>query len=276
MTLYQRRMFVNRLSLTASVVVTAFGLFWLFWLLLTLFQNGIQWLRADVFFQNTPPPGTSGGLMNAILGSVIMTGVGVSIGAPIGILVATYLAEYGRNRVVATVVRLFNDVLLSTPSIIIGVFVYGIIVLKTGHFSGWAGGLALSLIVLPIVARTTEDMLRLVPDSLREAAVALGAPYWKVVVSIVYRAARAGIATGVLLAVSRIAGETAPLLFTALNNQFLSADLEAPMPNLPVVIFQFALSPYDDWQHLAWVGAFLITFTVLILNILARYIMARR
>ena len=269
MTRYTRRLIVNRFNLTVSVLTTIFGLVWLVWLLWTLLSNGLQWLSLDIFTEITPPPGSTGGLINAIVGSVILTGLGVLIGAPVGVLAATYLAEYGRGMGPA-VIRFINDVLLSAPSIIIGVFVYTAVVLQTGHFSGWAGALALALIVLPVVVRTTEDMLRLVPNTLREAAAALGAPYWKVLVHVVYRAALGGILTGVLLATARIAGETAPLLFTALNSQFWSTDLSEPMANLPVVIFQFALSPYEDWQRLAWTAALLITFTVLLLNIVAR------
>lgn len=273
MNLYMRRRLVNRFNLSVSVLTTLFGLFWLVWLLWTLIVNGVQWLSWDVFTDATPPPGVAGGLSNAIVGSVILTLLGVLIGTPVAVLTATYLSEYGRASKIATAVRFINDVLLSAPSIIIGVFIYTIFVLPTGHFSGWAGALALALIVLPIVVRTSEEMLRLVPNSLREAAAALGAPYWKVIVMIVYRAALSGILTGILLATARIAGETAPLLFTALNNQFWSDDLGGPMPNLPVVIFQFALSPYEDWQHLAWAGALLITFSVLVLNLLARGIL---
>lgn len=273
---YTRRVLVNRFNLGVSVLMTLFGLVWLAWLLWTLAANGLQWLDTAVFTQMTPPPGSTGGLANAIVGSVLLTAMGVAIGAPLGILAATFLAEYGRGSWLAASIRFTNDVLLSAPSIILGVFVYTLVVLRTGHFSGWAGALALALIVLPVVVRTSEDMLTLVPNRLREAAAALGAPYWKVVVFIVYRAALSGMLTGVLLATARIAGETAPLLFTALNNQFWNTDLGHPMPNLPVVIFQYALSPYEDWQHLAWAAALLITFVVLLLNILARAVLGRR
>ena len=270
MNLYTQRRLINGFNLTVSVLATVFGLFWLTWLLWTLFSNGFQWLSIDVFTEITPPPGSAGGLINAIVGSLIMTTLGVIIGTPIGILAGTYLSEFARTSKFSAVVRFINDILLSAPSIIIGVFIYEIVVISMGHFSAWAGALALSLIMLPVVVRTTEDMLRLIPNSLREAASALGTPQWKVVTMIVYRAARAGIITGVMLGLARISGETAPLLFTALNNQFWSSDLNQPIANLPVVIFQFAMSPYEDWHHLAWAGALLITITILLLNILAR------
>ncbi|MEJ2024235.1 MAG: phosphate ABC transporter permease PstA, partial [Deltaproteobacteria bacterium] len=244
--LYQRRRFANALILVASLLTTLFGLFWLVWLLWTLLSEGLQYLHLSVFYQPTPPPGSSGGLGNAILGSIVLTTAGVLIGAPAGVLAGTYLSEFARESRVASVVRFVNDILLSAPSIILGVFVYEVVVVHMGHFSGFAGSLALALIALPIVVRTTEDMLHLVPNAVREAAAALGAPQWKVTVAIVFRAARSGILTGVLLAVARISGETAPLLFTALNNQFWSHSLNEPIANLPVVIFQFAMSPYDD------------------------------
>lgn len=275
MNLYTRRRVVNWVGLTLSILATLFGLFWLFWLLWTLFGNGLQWIRPRLFLESTPPPGANGGLANAIVGSVILTIVGVGIGAPAGVLAGTYLAEFGRTSRLGWIVRFVNDILLSAPSIIIGVFVYGLIVLRVGHFSGWAGAVALALIVLPVVVRTTENMMRLVPDSLREAAAALGAPSWKVTIVIVYRCALPGIMTGVLLGMARISGETAPLLFTALNNQFWSTDMSRPFPNLPAVIFQFAMSPYEDWQHLAWAGALLITVTILIISIAARIILRR-
>jgi len=270
MKLYTRRRIINIFNLTVSVLATVFGLFWLTWLLWTLFDNGLHWLRLDVFTMITPPPGSDGGLANAIVGTLLITGFATLIGTPIGILVGTYLAEFGRYSRLASTVRFINDVLFSAPSIIIGVFVYELVVVTTGHFSGWAGSLALALIVIPVVVRTTEDMMRLVPDSLREAAAALGAPRWKMISDVVYRASITGILTGILLAIARISGETAPLLFTALNNQFWSNDMSTPMPNLPVVIFQFAMSPYEDWHHLAWAGALLITLSVLFMNILAR------
>jgi phosphate transport system permease protein len=276
MNLYTRRRIINAFNLTISVATTIFGLFWLVWLLWTLFENGLHWLRLDVFTKMTPPPGSEGGLSNAIVGSIILTGVATLIGTPLGVLAGTFLAEFGRYSKMASVVRFVNDVLLSAPSIIIGVFVYEMVVVTTGHFSGWAGSVALALIMIPVVVRTTEDMMRLVPDTLREAAAALGAPRWKVISTVVYRASITGILTGVLLAVARISGETAPLLFTALNNQFWSTNMNSPMPNLPVVIFQFAMSPYEDWHHLAWAGALLITLSVLFMNILARTVLRPR
>jgi len=276
MNLYTRRRIINAFNLSVSVMATIFGLFWLVWLLWTLFENGLHWLRLDVFTKMTPPPGNAGGLWNAIVGSVILTGVATLIGTPLGVLAGTFLAEFGRYSKVASIVRFVNDVLLSAPSIIIGVFVYEMVVVTTGHFSGWAGSLALALIMIPVVVRTTEDMMRLVPDTLREAAAALGAPRWKVISTVVYRASITGILTGVLLAVARISGETAPLLFTALNNQFWSTNMNSPMPNLPVVIFQFAMSPYEDWHHLAWAGALLITLSVLLMNIVARTVLRPR
>ncbi len=268
--LYRKRRLVNFLVLACSVLTTLFGLFWLVWLLETLFLHGFRYLNLSVFTEPTPPPGQSGGLANAIAGSVLITIMGVLLGAPLGVLSGTFLSEYGNRSRVAPIIRFVNDVLLSAPSIILGVFIYEIVVVPSGHFSGWAGSLSLALIALPIIVRTTEDMLKLVPNTVREAACALGAPRWKVTVAIVYRAARAGIFTGILLAVARISGETAPLLFTALNNQFWSSSLNEPVANLPVVIFQFAMSPYEDWQHLAWAGALLITISVLILNIIVR------
>ena len=274
--LYTRRRFTNTLNLTLSVIMTVFGLFWLAWLLWTLFLNGFQWVDATLFTRMTPPPGSQGGLANAIVGSLIITGVATLLGTPMGILAGTFLAEFGRHSRLAAAVRFVNDVLLSAPSIVIGVFIYEVFVVSTGHFSGWAGALALALIIVPVVTRTTEDMMRLVPDSLREAAAALGAGRWRVVSAIVYRASLTGIMTGVLLGVARISGETAPLLFTALNNQFWATDMTRPMANLPVVIFQFAMSPYDDWHHLAWAGALLITLSVLLLNIVARTVLRPR
>ena len=278
MNLYLQRRAANATLLTLAVLATAFGLFWLGWLLWTLLSQGLGWVSLKVFTEITPPPGSDGGLSNAIVGSLMLTGGGVLIGAPIGVLAGTFLSEYGRGKAIAGVVRFVNDILLSAPSIIIGTFIYEVVVVTSGHFSGWAGILALALIVLPVVVRTTEDMLRLVPDSMREAAAALGAPQWKVVVQIVYRGAMSGILTGILLAVARISGETAPLLFTALNNQFWSTNLDRPIANLPVVIFQFAMSPYEDWHHLAWAGALIITAAILVLNIIARLILynARR
>ncbi len=268
--LYARRRMINLAGLTISVLGMLFGLFWLFWILYTLLVHGLTSLTPAVFAQMTPPPGNSGGLLNAIAGSLIMTVFGTLIGTPIGILAGTYLAEFGHRGWIAPITRFINDVLLSAPSIVIGLFVYEVYVVQVRHFSGWAGAFALAILVVPIVIRTTENMLRLVPSTLREAAAALGAPQWKVINFVTLRAARAGIITGVLLAVARISGETAPLLFTALNNQFWNSNMQQPMANLPVVIFQFAMSPYDDWQRLAWAGALLITASVLTLNILAR------
>lgn len=268
--LYTRRRIINSLGLSVSVAAMLFGLFWLCWILLTLLDSGLPALAPMVFTHMTPPPGSSGGLLNAIAGSLMMTLVGTLIGTPIGILAGTYLGEFGQRGWLAPVTRFINDVLLSAPSIVIGLFVYEVYVVHVKHFSGWAGALALSIIVIPIVIRTTENMLRLVPTTLREAAAALGAPQWKIINFVTLRAARAGIITGVMLAIARISGETAPLLFTALNNQFWNRNMDQPMANLPVVIFQFAMSPYQDWQRLAWAGALLITFSVLTLNILAR------
>jgi phosphate transport system permease protein len=267
---YRRRKLVNSATLTISVITVAFALSFLFWILWTLFSHGFAYLNADVFTKMTPPPGSSGGLLNAIVGSLYMVVLATIIGTPVGILAGTYLAEYGKAGWLAPTTRFINDILLSAPSIVIGLFVYEIAVHRVGHFSGWAGTIALSLIVIPVVIRTTENMMLLVPSALREAAAALGAPYWKVVVMIIYRSAKAGILTGLLLAVARISGETAPLLFTALNNQFWSTDMSQPISSVAVVIFQFAMSPYEDWQNLAWAGALLITLFVLGLNILAR------
>lgn len=261
----------NAVMLTVSALALVFGLFWLVWILGTLLLEGGNALtRVSLYTQMTPPPGADGGLANAIAGSVIMVIAGTLLGTPVGVLAGTYLAEYGRSSRLASATRFLNDVLLSAPSIVIGLFVYSVYVAKVGHFSGLAGSIALGLLVVPVVVRTTDDMLKLVPASLREAAFALGCPTWKVVVMITYRAARSGVVTGILLAVARISGETAPLLFTSLNNQFWSLDINAPLANLPVVIFQFAMSPYEDWHRLAWGGAALITLAVLALNIVAR------
>ena len=275
-TIYKRRRRVNAAMLFISGLAMAFGLFWLAWILITLLHQGLGALSYTLFTQNTPPPGSSGGLLNAIVGSLLMATTATLIGTPLGILAGTYLAEFGRRGWLAPATRFINDILLSAPSIVIGLFIYSVYVTQVKHFSGWGGALALSLIVIPVVVRTTDDMLKLVPDSLREAAAALGAPAWKMIVFVSYRAARAGIITGVLLAVARISGETAPLLFTALNNQFWSLNMNQPMANLPTVIFQFAMSPYPDWHQLAWGGAILITLGVLGLNILARVLSRRR
>ncbi|MDO8207056.1 MAG: phosphate ABC transporter permease PstA [Gallionella sp.] len=268
--LYTRRRIANATGLSVAVLAMGFGLFWLCWILWTLLDHGLPALTSAVFTKMTPPPGSTGGLLNAIFGSLMMTVIGTLIGTPIGILAGTYLAEFGQRGWLAPVTRFINDILLSAPSIVIGLFVYEVYVVHVRHFSGWAGTIALAIIVIPIVIRTTENMLRLVPSTLREAAAALGAPQWKIISFVTLRAARAGIITGIMLAIARISGETAPLLFTALNNQFWSDNMNQPMANLPVVIFQFAMSPYTDWQNLAWAGALLITFSVLTLNILAR------
>ena len=268
--LYSRRIWVNRWNLAMSMLTMAFGMMFLLWILATLFVRGFQALSPMLFTQMTPPPGSDGGLANAIYGSVAMVGVATFISTPIGILAGIYLAEFGKNGIVASITRFINDILLSAPSIVIGLFIYTVVVAKVEHFSGWAGSLALALLAIPVVVRTTENMLRLVPNSLREAAVAMGAPMWKVILMVTLKAVRAGVITGVLLAVARVSGETAPLLFTALNNQFWNTDMNAPMANLPVVIFQFAMSPFEQWQHLAWAGALLITLAVLALNIMAR------
>ena len=274
--LYRARKRQNAVLLFISCLALAFGLFWLVWILGTLFyEGGAALLRAQLYYQMTPPPGDDGGLANAIVGSLVIVGTATLLGTPVGILAGTYLAEYGKKSWLAAATRFLNDVLLSAPSIVIGLFVYTVYVARAKHFSGWAGSIALALIVIPVVVRTTDDMLKLVPNSLREAAIALGCPSWKMIVMVSYRAARTGIVTGVLLAVARISGETAPLLFTALNNQFWSVNLNAPMSNLPTVIFQFAMSPYQDWHRLAWGGAALITLTVLALNIVARSLFRR-
>src|SRR5947199_9353757 len=274
MPIYTIRRLFNSLIIALAVAATGFGLLWLVLVLWTLLWNGITAITPALFSEMTPPPGSSGGLLNAIAGSLAMTLIATLIGTPTGILAGTFLAEYARGSRLGEVVRFVNDILLSAPSIIIGLFVYEAMVVQMGHFSAWAGAMALAIIMIPVIVRTTEDMLRLLPSALREAAAALGAPKWKVVVLITYRAAVQGIVTGVLLAIARISGETAPLLFTALNNQFWSTDLNRPMANLPVVIFQFAMSPYADWQVLAWGGALLITAAILVLNITARFVAA--
>ena len=272
MDLYTRRRIANLVILSLSMLATAIGLAWLAAILWTLLENGVSSLSLTLFTASTPPPGGQGGLINAIYGSLVMTLIGTLIGTPIGILAGTFLAEYSRNSRLADVIRFINDILLSAPSIIVGLFVYAVLVVRMGHFSAWAGAVALAILVIPVVLRTTEDMLNLIPDALREAAAALGTPKWRIVTMICYRAAVQGLLTGVMLAVARISGETAPLLFTALNNQFMTTDLNTPMANLPVVIFQFAMSPYRDWQTLAWAGALLITIVILVLNISARVI----
>ncbi len=270
--IYKKRRTINRVMLTLSLITLAFGLFWLFWIIGTLLIKGGGSLSFDLFVESTPGPGGQGGLANAIVGSVMMSAVATAIGTPIGILAGTYLAEYGDRGWLAPATRFLNDVLLSAPSIVIGLFIYSIYVSQLGHYSGWAGSLALAILVIPVVVRTTDNMLLLIPNSLREAAVALGCPKYRMILSICYRAALSGIITGVLLAIARILGETAPLLFTALNNQFMSWNMNQPMANLPVTIYQFAASPFDDWNQLAWAGATFITLLVLGLNIVARLV----
>jgi phosphate transport system permease protein len=273
--LYAARRRKNSIAMGLALAATLFGLGWLVLILSVLLWEGFSGLSLQVFTEMTPPPGARGGLLNPIIGSLIMTGLAILIGTPIGILAGTYMAEYGRYERLTNVVRFINDILLSAPSIVIGLFIYEIMVATLGHFSGLAGAVALAVIVIPVVVRTTEDMLRLVPNPLREAATAIGMPRAYVIRHVSYRAAQAGMMTGILLAIARISGETAPLLFTALNNQFWSTNLNAPMASLPVVIFQFALSPYKDWQALAWTGALIITFAVLTLSIVARMVLAR-
>jgi phosphate transport system permease protein len=269
------RKLINAIALGLSGVATAVGLFFLGAILWTLVRNGLAGMSTQLFTAMTPPPGSNGGLLNAIYGSVVMTVIGILIGGPIGVLAGTYLAEYGRTARISTVIRFVNDVLLSAPSIIVGLFVYELLVVRMGHFSAIAGAVALAIIAIPVTVRTTEDMLNLVPQGMKDASTAMGAYDWRTITSVIYPAARSGIVTGLLLAVARISGETAPLLFTALNNQFWSSNLAAPMANLPVVIFQFALSPYPNWQQLAWSGALLITMSILILSIAARFLVSR-
>jgi phosphate transport system permease protein len=270
MTLHARRRLVNRVALALSLAAMAFGLFWLFAILIEVVRLGFSGLSAGLFTKMTPAPGSEGGLLNAIVGSIIMVGLAMLIATPVGILAGIYLGEYGERGWLAGTTRFINDILLSAPSIVIGLFVYAVVVSTVKSFSGWAGVVALALLAVPVVIRTTENMLLLVPNTLREAAFALGARKWKVIMYVTARGARAGIVTGVLLAMARISGETAPLLFTALSNQFWSVDLTEPMANLPVTIFRFAMSPFADWQQLAWAGVFLITVGVLALNILGR------
>jgi phosphate transport system permease protein len=272
MDLRHRRYLTNRIALGLSMAAMAFGLFWLIWILVTVFNLGVSGISWRLFTEMTPPPGSEGGLLNAIVGSLILVGLATAIGTPVGIMAGIYLAEYGRSSWLGSITRFINDILLSAPSIIIGLFVYAIYVAKMGNFSGLAGVFALALIVVPVVVRTTENMLQLVPNTLREAAYALGAPKWAVILRVTLRASAAGVVTGILLAVARISGETAPLLFTALSNQFWSTNLNAPMANLPVTIFKFAMSPFKDWQELAWAGVFLITLGVLGLNIATRVV----
>jgi len=270
MNLRTRRKAVNFLALSLSLAAMAFGLVWLIWILWMVFEQGVGAMNLSLFTEMTPPPGGAGGLKNAIVGSIILVGLAMLMATPVAILAGIYLAEYGQRTWLGKVTRFINDILLSAPSIVIGLFVYAIYVANVGKFSGLSGAIALALLVLPVVVRTTEDMLALVPNTLREAAFALGAPKWKVIMLVTLRSAKTGVVTGILLALARISGETAPLLFTALSNQFWSVDLSEPMANLPVTIFKFAMSPFQDWQQLAWAGVFLITMGVLALNILAR------
>jgi phosphate transport system permease protein len=274
--LYLRRRITNGIFISLSIAAALFGLIWLAFILSALLSQGVAALSPMLFTHSTPPPGQPGGLLNAIIGSVLMSLLAVGLGTPIGLFAGTYLAEYGKHTSFAFVVRFVNDILLSAPSIVTGLFIYEIVVLPMGHFSAWAGTLSLMVIVIPVVVRTTENMLILVPNGLREAASALGAPMSFVIRAVTWKAAQAGIITGVLLAVARISGETAPLLFTALNNQFLTTNLNAPMASLPAVIFQYALSPYEDWHRLAWAGALLVTAAVLLLSILARLLENKR
>ena len=268
------RKLINVVALGLSGLATAIGLFFLGAILWTLVHNGFAGMSLQLFTAMTPPPGGSGGLLNAIYGSVVMTVIGILIGAPIGVLAGTYLAEYGRTARISAVIRFVNDVLLSAPSIIVGLFVYELLVVRMGHFSAIAGAVALAILAIPVTVRTTEDMLNLVPQGMKDASTAMGAYHWRTITSVIYPAARSGIVTGLLLAVARISGETAPLLFTALNNQFWSSNLAAPIANLPVVIFQFALSPYPNWQQLAWSGALIITASILILSVAARIVVS--
>lgn len=271
MQLLARRKLTNKIALSMSLAAMIFGLFWLAWILFTVFKFGLVGMSLDIFTKMTPPPGTAdGGLLNALAGSAMLVGLATLVGTPIGILTGVYLAEYGRYTWLGNVTRYVNDLLLSAPSIVIGLFVYVVVVRQTGQFSGWSGVLALALIVVPVVVRTSENMLLLVPNTLREAAYALGAPKRSVIMGVTLRAARSGVVTGLLLAVARIAGETAPLLFTSLSNQFWSADLSKPIANLPVTIFRFAMSPFTEWQQIAWAGVLIITLSVLALNIIAR------
>jgi phosphate transport system permease protein len=276
MSSYAARRTRNSVAMVLATIAAAVGILFLFLILATLLVKGVTAISPRMFLENTPPPGEDGGLLNAIFGSLAMTVIAIIVATPIGILAGTYLSEYARGHWLGEAAKFVNDILLSAPSIIIGLFVYTVVVVPVGHFSAWAGAASLGLIALPVINRTTQDMLGLVPNSLREAAAALGTPRWKTMLSVIYRAAMSGILTGVLLAIARVTGETAPLLFTALNNQFFSTNLGAPIANLPVVIYQFATSPYDDWQKLAWGGALLITIAILVLNIVARWVAGAR
>ncbi|MBS0432771.1 MAG: phosphate ABC transporter permease PstA [Proteobacteria bacterium] len=271
-----KRRAINAFNLGMAVLTTAFGVFWLGWILWTTLSHGIGAIHPALFTQDTPPPGSEGGgLRNAFVGSLILLGLALAIGVPVGVLAGTWLAEFAARRKLGGVVRFLNDILLSAPSIVIGLFTYAIVVDPSGHFSAFSGGVALALILIPVVVRTTDEMLRLIPVALREAAIALGTPYWKMVLRITWKAAASGILTGVLLGIARISGETAPLLFTALNNQFWSTDLSHPIANLPVVIFQFAMSPYENWQKMAWAGAFVAMAFILLLSVFSRLILKR-
>lgn len=273
---FAQRKLMNSIYMVMAAIATAFGVFWLVWILWTTLHYGMNALHLQLFRQDTPPPGAEGGgLRNAFVGSLIVLLIAIVVGTPLGVLAGTWLAEFGARRRLGSIIRFLNDILLSTPSIIIGLFVYAVVVKPTGHFSAYSGGIALALILIPVVVRTTDEMLRLVPNSLREAAVALGTPYWKLVTQLTWRAASSGILTGLLLGLARISGETAPLLFTALNNQFWSTNLSHPIANLPMVIFQFAMSPYADWQQIAWAGAFVVVGFILILSAAARFLLAR-
>jgi phosphate transport system permease protein len=272
---WQLRQLKNIVAQGFGIFTAAFGLFWLLWILITTVTNGLPALNMALFTEMTPPPGSDGGLLNAFAGSIIMSGLAVLMGTPVGIAAGTYLAEYARDTRFGALVRFVNDILLSAPSIVIGLFVYELIVRQMGHFSAFAGSVALAFIVLPVVVRTTDEMLQLVPGSMREAALALGVPQWKIIRQVIFRAVLSGIVTGVLLSLARITGETAPLLFTALNNQYWTTSLNEPMANVPVVIFQYAMSPYEFWHALAWAGAFIMTMLVLVLGILSRWILLR-
>ncbi len=273
--LYRYRAAKNAVVKTLAVLATIFGVFWLVWIMWTTLSKGIASINPALFTQMTPPPGDEGGMLNAFFGSAVMSLLGIALGAPIGVLAGTFLAEYSQRSWLGEAVRFINDILLSAPSIVLGLFVYTLVVAQMGHFSALAGGIALGFIVLPVVVRTTDEMLRLVPGQMREAALSLGVPQWKVIMQVLYRSALPGIVTGILLALARISGETAPLLFTALNNQYWTTDITEPMANVPVVIFQYAMSPYENWHTLAWAGAFMLTLFVLAVSLVARAIVAR-
>lgn len=276
MSRYAMRRAVNLANMTLAVLMTAFGVFWVVWILWTTLRYGLPSINLNLFTQDTPPPGAEGGgLRNAFVGSLMLLGVAVAVGTPIGVLAGTWLGEFAVRHRLGAVVRFLNDILLSAPSIVIGLFAYAILVDPVGHFSALSGGVALALILIPVVVRTTDEMLRLVPGSLREAAIALGTPYWKIITYITWKSASTGILTGIILGIARISGETAPLLFTALNNQYFSADITHPMANLPVVVFQFAMSPYENWQHMAWAGAFVAVVFILLLSFGSRLLLAR-